>query len=74
MKVFEKQTVIRLNGTSLAIIKEANEHMDEIARDLEELEELDETNEDYAFMYDLANSASAYLSDFLNAYKDYVKG
>ena len=70
MKVFEKQTVIRLNKTSLAIIKEANEHMDEIARDLEELSEKDE---EYTFMYDLANSASAYLSDFLDAYKDYVR-
>ena len=66
MKVFEKQTVMRLNKTSLAIIKEANEHMDEIARDLEEL---DETSE----MYDLALSASAYLSDFLDAYEDYVR-
>lgn len=71
MKVFEKQTVIRLNGTSLAIIKEANEHMDEIARDLEELREKDD---EYTFMYDLANSTSAYLSDFLDAYKDYVRG
>ena len=70
MNAFEKQTVIRLNKTSLAIIKEANEHMDEIARDLEEL---DETDEAYTSMYDLAISASAYLSDFLDAYNDYVR-
>jgi cysteine synthase len=69
MRVFEKQTVIRLNGAALAVIKEANELMEEIAKDLQEL---NETDEEYA-MYDLADNTSAYLSDFLDAYKEYVR-
>ena len=70
MKALEKRTVIRINGTVLATLKEAYECLQELNKDLDQLAD---ENADYDFMHDLSTSAEAYLSDFFDAYKDYVK-
>lgn len=70
MKAVEKRTVIRINGTVLALLKEAYECLEQLTSDLGELSEEDA---DCNCMYDLSSCAEAYISDLLDAYKDYIR-